>query len=133
MWSEEEFQGLNAEVREIWNTNADFWNERMGEGNEFHRVLIGPTQERLLELRPGERVLDIGCGNGQFARRMADLGGRVVALDISPRMIENARALANDEWIEYRVVDATDRAALSSLGTRQFDGARRILSQPRPR
>src|SRR5438067_2440542 len=65
-----EFQRLNEEVREIWDKNADYWNERMGDGNEFHRTLIGPAQERLLDLQPGETVLDIGCGNGQFARRM---------------------------------------------------------------
>ena len=52
-----EFRELNDVVREVWNANADFWNERMGEGNEFHRVLIAPAQERLLRLRPGEAVL----------------------------------------------------------------------------
>ncbi len=105
--SDGEFQELNEEVREIWDKNADYWNERMGEGNDFHRMLIGPTQERLLNLRPGETVLDIGCGNGQFARRMAQLGARVVALDVSPRMIENARAntCENQERIDYRVID----------------------------
>jgi len=74
-----EFPELNEAVREIWNRNADFWNQRMGEGNEFHRVLIGPAQERLLDLRPGESVLDIACGNGQFARRLAGLGAEVLA------------------------------------------------------
>src|SRR5215470_12051115 len=76
-----EFPELNEAVREIWDRNADFWNERMGDGNEFHRVLIGPAQERLLDLRPGESVLDIGCGNGQFTRRLAQLGARVLAFD----------------------------------------------------
>jgi len=123
--SEGDFQALNAEVREIWDKNADYWNDRMGEGNEFHRLLIAPAQERLLNLRPGDLVLDIGCGNGQFARRMAALGAHVVALDGAPRMIENARAnaTARSESIEYRVVDATDSAALISLGERRFDAA----------
>jgi 2-polyprenyl-3-methyl-5-hydroxy-6-metoxy-1,4-benzoquinol methylase len=123
--SDGEFQRLNDEVREIWDRNADFWNERMGDGNDFHRLLIGPTQERLLGLRPGETVLDIGCGNGQFARRMAQLGGRVLALDVSPRMIENARANTpeNQEHIEYRVIDATNRSALAALGKHRFDAA----------
>src|SRR5256885_1301775 len=112
-----EFQAFNQEVREIWNKNADFWNARMGDGNEFHRTLIGPAQERLLDLQPGETVLDIGCGNGQFARRMAQLGARVLAFDLSPRMIDIARANApeNQERVEYRVVDATDSSALVAL------------------
>jgi 2-polyprenyl-3-methyl-5-hydroxy-6-metoxy-1,4-benzoquinol methylase len=120
-----EFPELNDAVREVWDTNADFWNERMGEGNEFHRVLIAPAQERLLQLQPGESVLDIGCGNGQFTRRMADLGANVLAFDISPKMIENARANmpTTRGRMEYRVVDATDRAALAALGRGRFDAA----------
>ena len=120
-----EFQRLNEEVREIWDKNADYWNERMGDGNEFHRTLIGPAQERLLDLQPGETVLDIGCGNGQFARRMAQLGARVLAFDLSPRMIDNARANTpeHQERVEYRVIDATDGAALVALGKRRFDAA----------
>ena len=52
------------QAREIWDTNASFWDDYMGEGNDFQRLLIGPTTERLLELRGGETVLDIACGNG---------------------------------------------------------------------
>lgn len=119
-----EFPELNDAVRDIWNTNADFWNVRMGEGNEFHRVLIAPAQERLLRLRPGETVLDVGCGNGQFARRLAELGADVLAFDASPRMIENAKANTSEtHGIEYRVIDALDHSALIELGRGRFDAA----------
>jgi 2-polyprenyl-3-methyl-5-hydroxy-6-metoxy-1,4-benzoquinol methylase len=123
--SDGDFQQLNDEVREIWDRNADFWNERMGDGNDFHRLLIAPAQERLLNLAPGETVLDIGSGNGQFARRMAELGANVLALDASPRMIENARAYTpgNQERLEYRVIDATDSSALAALGQHRFNAA----------
>jgi 2-polyprenyl-3-methyl-5-hydroxy-6-metoxy-1,4-benzoquinol methylase len=120
-----EFPELNNAVRDIWDANADFWNERMGEGNEFHRVLIAPAQERLLQLRPGESVVDIGCGNGQFTRRMAEVGANVLAFDVSPKMIEHARANIPETRgrIEYRVVDAADRSALAALGRGRFDAA----------
>lgn len=65
---------LNKEVQSLWNQNAAFWDDRMGEGNAFQRMLVGPSSERLLQLRPGELVLEIACGNGVFARRMAQLG-----------------------------------------------------------
>jgi len=120
-----DFPELNEAVREIWDRNADFWNERMGDGNEFHRVLIGPAQERLLDLRPGESVLDIGCGNGQFTRRLAQLGARVLAFDVSPKMIELARrhTVQDQDRIDYRVVDAADGSALAALGRGRFDAA----------
>ena len=82
---------LNREVREIWDRNAPWWDERIGEGNKYQTLLIGPATERLLELRPGEVILDVACGNGAFSRRMAEAGARVVAFDFSERMLERAR------------------------------------------
>ena len=63
-----ELAHLNDESNDIWERNADFWDERMGEGNRFHNTLVRPAQERLLDIRPGERALDVACGNGNFAR-----------------------------------------------------------------
>jgi len=54
----ENLKRANEVTRAAWNQNAAFWNERMGEGNDFVEVLIWPATEWLLELRPGERVLD---------------------------------------------------------------------------
>jgi 2-polyprenyl-3-methyl-5-hydroxy-6-metoxy-1,4-benzoquinol methylase len=116
---------LNSETREVWNANAAFWDEHMGEGNSFQRFLIGPATEELLGLQPGELVLDIGCGNGSFSRRMSGLGARVVALDFSDRFIERAieKSAEHGDHIEYHVIDATDEAQLMSLGEKRFDAA----------
>ena len=120
-----ELRALSREVGEIWDRNAECWDRRMGEGNDHHNVLIRPAQERLLELRPGELVLDVACGNGQFARQMAQLGARVVAFDVSDRMIELARERTRDDIgeIEYSVLDATDEGGLAALGEGRFDAA----------
>ncbi len=45
----------------------------------------------LLDLTPGARVLDIGCGPGAFASILADRGYEVWAVDASPVMLETAR------------------------------------------
>ena len=114
---------LVAEVRDIWDAKAAFWDARMGEGNMFQRELIGPAVERLLALRPGERILDVGCGNGVSSRRLAHLGARVVAIDASARFLELARARSQDlsHRIDYRLVDATDEDQLLALGEGSFD------------
>lgn len=121
----EDLQRANEETRDAWNQNAAFWDERMGEGNDFVEVLIWPATERLLELHPGERVLDIACGNGLSSRRMAAMGADVVAFDFAEEMIVHARERTTEqvERIEYFVLDATDEAALLALGERQFDAA----------
>ncbi len=85
-------RGLVPETQAIWDEKAEFWDERMGEGNAFQRVLIGPASERLLAIRPNELILDVACGNGVFARRLAHLGARVVATASS----EEKRALARE-------------------------------------
>jgi 2-polyprenyl-3-methyl-5-hydroxy-6-metoxy-1,4-benzoquinol methylase len=114
-----------AEQRRLWDAKADFWDQLMGaEGNEFHRTLVGPTQNALLALQPGETLLDIACGNGLAARELARTAGRVVACDGSPRMVELARARAQAEGLtnlDFSLIDATDESALRALGEGQFD------------
>lgn len=116
---------LNREAQDIWNQNAEFWDSRMREGNDFQRMLVGPATERLLNLQPGESVVEIGCGNGVFARRMAQLGAQVVASDFSAKFLERARARTTEhaDRIEYRLIDATDEEQMLSLGKRRFDAA----------
>ena len=124
-----DLDALTAESRAIWDENAAYWDARMGaEGNDWQRDLIRPPTERLLGLRPDELVLDVACGNGVFARRMAALGARVVAFDFSARLIELARARTAEYpdlagRVEYHVRDATDEAALLTLGAGHFDAA----------
>lgn len=113
----------NAAVRDLWDAKAAFWDEHMADGNQFQRELIGPASERLLQLRPGERVLDVACGNGVFSRRLAELGAEVIGVDFSRVFLERAQARKTpwDERITYREIDATDEVALLTLGERTFD------------
>jgi len=69
--TKEDVQRANEETRTAWEGNAAYWDERMGEGNDFVNVLIWPAVQRLLELQPNWRVLDAACGNGLYARRLA--------------------------------------------------------------
>ncbi len=122
---------LAGEVQKRWNRNAAFWDDYMGEhSNDFHNLLVRPAMERLLAVRPGDEVLDIACGNGNFSRYLAGLGARITAIDGSAGMIGRARQRTEElldgataSRIEYRVIDVTDTKALAALGTSAFDAA----------
>jgi len=113
----------NTQAKDAWNRNAEFWNERMGEGNDFFNTLLWPAVERLIKPQPGERLLDVACGNGLTSRRLATAKASVTAFDMSAAMIAIAAGHPSRLNIDYRVVDATDREALLGLGVGAFDGA----------
>ncbi|HHW98856.1 MAG TPA: class I SAM-dependent methyltransferase, partial [Firmicutes bacterium] len=86
------FKETVEESKAIWETNADFWDSYMGdESNVFHREIVRPPVEKLLQVQPGDYILDIACGTGNFSARMAEQGAEVVAFDFSEKMIAHAK------------------------------------------
>jgi 2-polyprenyl-3-methyl-5-hydroxy-6-metoxy-1,4-benzoquinol methylase len=116
-----EFPSYASENRRIWERNAQWWDDQIGDGNSYQTLLIEPATERLLQPSPGDRILDVACGAGRFARRMAELGANVVAFDSAASFIDRARVRSAGATIEYHVIDASDGAAIQSLG--RFDKA----------
>ncbi len=117
-----EWPELNAQANAVWETNAEHWDSSMGQaGNRFHLQLVRPALLSLLAPPAGQRLLDIGCGNGLFARHLADLGATVLAVDASTSLIERAKRYPSPATLEYRVVDATNLEQLLALGVASFD------------
>lgn len=119
-----EFPEHSDDSRRIWDANARWWDDRIGDGNDFQVLLIEPPTERLLNVRAGDTILDAACGAGRFARRMAELGARVVAFDYSAAFIARARERTSSETaVEYHVLDAADSKALLAHGLNRFNKA----------
>ena len=60
---------------------------------------LGAAALALLDPKPGEFVIDIGCGDGVLTEQIARAGARVIGLDASPDMVEAARARAVDAFV----------------------------------
>jgi trans-aconitate methyltransferase len=60
---------------------------------------LGAPVVELLAPKPGERILDLGCGDGVLTKQLADLGCEVTAIDSSPAQIEAARKLGLDAHV----------------------------------
>jgi SAM-dependent methyltransferase len=89
---------------------AEYASERGLEGRRAaYRFAPGPNVpqmafEAVAEVAP-RRVLEVGCGPGELAARFqGELGADVVAIDISPRMVE----LARTRGVDARVGDVVD-------------------------
>jgi trans-aconitate methyltransferase len=63
---------------------------------------LGSAVLALLEPMPGERILDLGCGDGALTKALVDVGCEVVAVDSSAPQIEAARTLG----LNAHVMDA---------------------------
>ena len=75
--------------------------------------------------QPGERVLDLGCGDGALTQKLIALGCQVIAVDQSAAMVEAAR----QRGIDAHVVDARRLtfdgefdAVFSNVKNRNSDG-----------
>ena len=120
-----DFPDLISDAVDIWDQNAEWWDDKVGDGNDFLRLLIEPSTHELLDIQPGERVLDIACGAGRLARQLVDQGARVTAIDHSKKFINRARKRSADygDELEFKVINTADMDALLALGEQSFDAA----------
>jgi len=80
----------NLKIRNEFNQWAEAGR---GEEMEDHHLPIVAPVLPLMDLKPRDHVLDLGCGSGWLCRRIARLApeGRVVGIDIAPEMVRHAR------------------------------------------
>jgi len=109
-----------------WDHVAEWYNEMIQDRkSDHHERVIMPGTLRLLRPAAGMHVLDVACGQGQLARRLAEQGVRVTGIDASPRLIDAARKAGQAAGVEYHVRDA---ATLDGLEAGPFDAAACVMA-----
>lgn len=75
-----------------WDAGADVYlGTASGETDPFKRLVDTPAFITLLGNIKDKLILDIGCGDGLFCRKLSNLGAKVIGLEGSPRMIAIAK------------------------------------------
>jgi trans-aconitate 2-methyltransferase len=82
------------------------WDAALYDGKHAFVWQHGAALLDLLTPRPGERILDLGCGTGHLTAQLADAGAEVVGIDSAPAMIEQARR--THPRPRFEVADARD-------------------------
>ena len=80
------------------------WNAGLYEGEHSFIWKYGAALLPLLDAKPGERVLDLGCGTGQLTAEIAAAGADTLGIDSSPEMIGQARQ--NYPKLKFQLADA---------------------------
>lgn len=125
-----------------WNAIADDWAAH-AETNDYRNLFLLPLTLELLGDVRGRRILDLGCGEGGYARELAKRGAKVTGVDGSARLIEIARRRTTDPGVavEYLCANAADLAplpaassddalaAMSLMDVEDYEGAIREIAR----
>jgi trans-aconitate 2-methyltransferase len=91
-------------VREIDAMNT--WDPARYQSRHSYVFAYGESVIDMLQPQPDERILDLGCGSGQLTAKIAESGARVMGIDRSAEMIEEARR--NFPSLKFDVADAAN-------------------------
>ena len=98
----------NDKLKTSWGGVAQWYHDTVEDKGSYQKDLIQPNLLRLMDIKKGETVLDLACGEGFFSRRFAQLGAKVVASDIAPELIAIAKGHADSRGVQYHVAPSHD-------------------------
>ena len=82
------------------------WDANLYDDKHAFVFQYGESVLELLDVKPGERILDLGCGTGHLTKKIQEVGARVFGIDASPDMI--AKAKENYPELDFRVANGAD-------------------------
>lgn len=82
----------------------NYWDSNLYQDKHAFVWQYGEDLLKLLNPKPGESILDLGCGTGQLTEKIALAGAEVIGIDSAPAMIEKARQ--NYPHLRFQLADA---------------------------
>lgn len=111
-----------------WDAVAAWYDGWVGKGgSEHHKRLAIPTVMALLDAQPGQKILDIGAGQGVLAPHVAKTGAEYTGIDVSPKLLALARK-HHGQHGRFLRGDAARLHDQSSMQAEQYDAVVFLLS-----
>jgi ubiquinone/menaquinone biosynthesis C-methylase UbiE len=108
-----------------WGNVAQWYDELVGDhGSQYHQHVVLPGAIRLLGLKPGDKAVDVACGQGVLCRILNKGSVQTTGIDAAGEMIRLARQ-RSDAAIKFIKGDARE---LAFLPANHFDAAAIILA-----
>ena len=107
--------GFNSQQTDMKNDKTSWgkvagWYSDLLEKEEgtYQKELILPNLIRLMEIKRGELVLDLACGQGFFSREFLKAGAKVIGVDVSKELIGMAEKISKEQKlkIDYKISPA---------------------------
>ncbi|MFM2357936.1 MAG: hypothetical protein RJA61_673, partial [Candidatus Parcubacteria bacterium] len=94
-------------INTSWNEVAEWYDDTVRDPDSYQQQVVLPNLLRIADVKKGEALLDLACGQGFFSNALAKAGAKVTGIDISPKLIEIAQKNTSKD-ISYIVSSAED-------------------------
>ncbi len=105
-----------------WDNVAPWYDSHLDGEDTYQGKVIAPNLLRMLDIKKGEAILDLACGQGYFSRLVKDAGANVTGVDLSLELIARAEEKSSD--ISYIVAPAEN----TKLKKESFDKVFTVLA-----
>lgn len=99
----------HSDPARLWESNANAWTQLARAGYDLYRDLLNaPAFMAMLPAVSGQTGIDVGCGEGHYARLLAKAGAQMTAFDVSPTFVRAAADLerTTPSGISYELASA---------------------------
>lgn len=93
------------EIRHFSKLKHIWWGAQTQAGQKRYDYKFN-LLKKLCNLKPGARILEIGCGDGEFTKRLIRLDMDIIATDITPRVISRAEKENKSKKVKFHVANA---------------------------
>ncbi|MDO8504844.1 MAG: class I SAM-dependent methyltransferase [Candidatus Liptonbacteria bacterium] len=127
---------MQKQSKTSWGGVADWYEKLLSGEGTYQKQVILPNLLRLMDIKPGDNVLDLACGPGFFSKEFIAKGAKVLGVDISEELIKVAREsvpggefkVSSAEFLPFIKNSSMDKAVIV-LALQNIEKANLVLAE----